>query len=145
MPADHGVGVLEDVYPDRYAELLRGEAALPRLAVSMREVGVHDVCLVDPDPLPEDGPVLVAVHRGEHPMPPLPGGLMRYLERLGDAVQGHVVAHQPYERDPFRQPVAGMLEDGPRERGVLAPAGEAFPSLHAVRREAVALRARGPA
>ena len=63
MSADHGVGVLEDIYPDRYAELLRGEPPLPRLPVSMREVRIDDVCLVDPDAPLKDDPVLIAIPR----------------------------------------------------------------------------------
>ncbi|RRG00011.1 MAG: hypothetical protein DUD39_01135 [Coriobacteriaceae bacterium] len=51
---------------------------------------------------------------------------MRYLERLGDAVQGHAVAHEPDGRHPARQLAAGMLEDGPCKRAVLAPAAEAL-------------------
>ena len=63
MSADHGVGVLEDIYPDRYAELLRGEPPLPRLPVSMREVRIHYVCFVDPDAPLKDDPVLIAIPR----------------------------------------------------------------------------------
>lgn len=129
--ADHGVGILEDVYADGYAEPLRGEAALPRLPVSVREVRVHDVGLVDPDALPEDGPVLVSVHGGERPAAPLPGGLVGDAQLLGDAAQGRVVAHEPYERHPFRQLVAGVLEDRPCKGAVPAPARGASPSLDA--------------
>ena len=63
MPADHGIGVLEDVYPDRYAELLRGEPPLPCLAISVRKVRIHDVGLTDPDALFKGDPVLVAIPR----------------------------------------------------------------------------------
>ena len=63
VSADHGVWVLEDIYPDRYAELLGGEPPLPRLPVSMREVRIHDVGLTDPDALLKGDPVLVAIPR----------------------------------------------------------------------------------
>ena len=63
VPADHGIGVLEDVYPDSYAELLGGEPPLPRLAISVREVHIHYVCLTDPDALFKGDPVLIAVPR----------------------------------------------------------------------------------
>ena len=63
VSADHGIGVLEDIYPDGYAELLRGEPPLPRLAVSMREVRIHYVGLTDPDAPLKDDAVLVAVPR----------------------------------------------------------------------------------
>ena len=128
MPADHGIGVLEDVYPDRYAELLRGEPPLPRLVVSVRKVRIDDVGLTDPDALLKDDPVLVAVpsHGGKYPVPPLPGALVRYLERLGDAVQGHAVAHEPNGRHPACQPAAGMLEERPCKRAVSAPTAKAL-------------------
>ncbi|RRG00010.1 MAG: hypothetical protein DUD39_01130 [Coriobacteriaceae bacterium] len=63
MPADHGRGVLEDIYPGSYAELLRGESPLPRLAISVRKVRIHDVGLVDPDALLKDDAVLIAIPR----------------------------------------------------------------------------------
>ena len=63
MPADHGVWVLEDIYPDRYAELLRGEPPLPRLVVSVRKVRIDDVGLVDPDAFLKDDAVLIATPR----------------------------------------------------------------------------------
>jgi hypothetical protein len=63
VSADHGIGVLEDIYPDRYAELLGGEPPLPRLVVSVREVRIHYVGLVDPDALLKDDPVLIAIPR----------------------------------------------------------------------------------
>ena len=63
VPTDHGVGVLEDIYPDGYAELLGGEPPLPRLAISVRKVHIHDVGLTDPDALLKDDPVLVAIRR----------------------------------------------------------------------------------
>ena len=63
VPADHGVGVLEDIYPDGYTELLGEKAALPCLPVSVREVRIHDVGLVDPDALLKDDPVLIAIPR----------------------------------------------------------------------------------
>ena len=63
MSADHGVGVLEDVYPDRYAELLRGEPPLPRLAISVRKVRIHYVGLTDPDALLKDDAILIAIPR----------------------------------------------------------------------------------
>ena len=72
-------------------------------------------------------------------MPPFPGALVRYLQGFSDAVQGHVVAHEPYGRHPARQPVAGMLEDGPCKRAVLAPAAGAL-SI-SVRRSARGYRA----
>jgi len=59
-------------------------------------------------------------------VPPLPGALVRHLQEFSDAVQGHVVAHEPDGRHPARQPAAGMLEDGPWKRAVLAPAAEAL-------------------
>ena len=63
VPADHGVWVLEDIYPDRYAELLGGEPALPCLAISVRKVRIHYVGLTDPDALLKDDPVLIAIRR----------------------------------------------------------------------------------
>jgi hypothetical protein len=63
VPADHGVWVLEDVYADRYAELLGEKVPLPRLAISMREVRIHDVGLVDLDALLKDDAVLIAIPR----------------------------------------------------------------------------------
>ena len=63
VSTDHGVGVLEDIYPGSYAELLGGEPTLPRLAISMREVRIHYVCLVDPDALLKDDAVLIAIPR----------------------------------------------------------------------------------
>ena len=59
VSADHGIGVLEDVY----AELLGGEPPLPCLAISMCEVRIHDVGLVDPDAPLKDDAVLVAIPR----------------------------------------------------------------------------------
>ena len=63
VPTDHGVWVLEDIYPDGYAELLGEKAAVPRLVVSVREVRIHYVGLVDPDALLKDDPVLIAIPR----------------------------------------------------------------------------------
>lgn len=59
MPADDRRRVLARVDRHGDAGLLLGEAALPRLAVAVRELGVVHVYLVDPDPVPEDDPVLV--------------------------------------------------------------------------------------
>jgi hypothetical protein len=59
-------------------------------------------------------------------VPPLPGALVRYLQGFSDTAQGHAVAHEPDGRHPVRQPVAGMLEDGPCKRAVSAPAAEAL-------------------
>ena len=145
VPADDGQAPLAGVDRHGDAEQPLGEAAPPCLAVAVGEVGVDDVGLVDPDPVPEDGSVLVAVDGGEDPVPPLPGRLVGDADRLGDAVDGHVVAHEPDEGGPLREAVAGVLEDRPGQRVALASACGALPPLDPRRGAPVAPRAIGRA
>ena len=105
-----------DVDGDADAQLLAGEAALARLPVALGEVGVVDVGLVDPDGVAQHDPVLVARHRGEHAVPPLEGRLVGDSARLGRALDGDVVAHEPDEGGPGGKWLAAVLEDCARER-----------------------------
>ncbi|MBQ9954888.1 MAG: hypothetical protein IJO87_05605 [Eggerthellaceae bacterium] len=85
---------------DGDADLLLGEPALARLAITLGEVGVVHVSLVDPDTALEHDAVLIVVDGGEHAVAPLPGGLMTYPAYLRGRVEWYVEAHEPDELDP---------------------------------------------
>lgn len=95
MAADDRGGILVDVDGDAGAQLLEGQAALARLSVAHGEVSVVDVGLVHPDDAAQHDPGLVAGYRGEHAVPPIEGRLVGDAARLGRALDGDVVAHEP--------------------------------------------------
>ncbi len=84
---------------DADAGLLAGEATLAGLPEALREVGVADVSLGDPDGAAYHDPVLATGHRGERAVSPLEGGLVVDVVQLGRALDGGVVAHEPDEGD----------------------------------------------
>ena len=112
VAADDRYGVLVYVDSNAGAQLLAGQAALAGLPVALGEVGVVDVGLVNPDGVAQHDPVPVAGHRGEHAVPPLEGGLMGNAAKLGRALDGDVVAHEPDEGDPGGEGLSAAFEDG---------------------------------
>ena len=113
-----------DCHCDAY--LLPREPALPGLPESVGEIRVHDICLVDPHPVPQDDPVLVAIHGREHPVAPFPCRLVGDPADLGRSVERHAEAHEPHELDPCGHIRLAVLEDRARE-GVVSPAAAAAP------------------
>ena len=112
VAADDRDRVLVDVDGDADAQLLAGQAALAGLPVALGEVDVVNVGLVHPDGVAQHDPVLVAGYRGEHAVPPLEGGLMGNAAKLGRALDGDVVAHEPDEGDPGGEGLSAAFEDG---------------------------------
>lgn len=137
--------VLVHVDGDGDADLLLGEAALARLAVAVREVGVVDVGLVQPERVPEHDFVLVAVDGCEGAVAPLEGGLVGDAAQLGGGVERHVEPHHVDEAHPGRHVILGMLEDGAGQRVEPAPAGAALEPLQPGVGESVPAGVREPA
>ena len=116
VPAHHRDRVLVHVDRDGHAELLPGQAPLPRLAAAVREVRVAGVGLVNPDPVPEHDAPLAAVDRREDAVAPLPGGLVRHPACLRRRARRHAEPHEADEADPGRKLFPAALEHGSRER-----------------------------
>ena len=128
VAAPDGDYVLVGVDRDGDAYLVPAEAA-PRPPSGLAlEVGVGHVHLVDPDLVPQHDPVLAAVDGGHDPVPPLPGGPVRYAAELGAGVELRVEAHEAYEEHPPPERLLGVLEDGPGERAEPEAAAAALPA-----------------
>lgn len=89
--------------------------------------------LVHLDGVARHDPVLVAGYRGEHAVPPFEGRLAGDAARLGRALDGHVVTHEPNEGDQDGQRLSAVLQDGAREGGEPPAAGAAAPPRDAGR------------
>ncbi len=137
VPAHHRDRVLRGVDGDRDANLLLGKPALAGLPVALREVGVVDVDLVDPDAAPEHDAVLVAAHRGEHAVAPLEGRLVGDAAQLGCCLDRHVPGHELQEQRPCRQVLLARLQNRPGQRVEAPPAAPASVPLQARARDAV--------
>lgn len=68
--------------------------------------------LVNLDGAAQHDPVLVAGYRGEHAVSPLEGRHVGDAARLGRALDGDVVAHEPDGGDPGGERRSAALEDG---------------------------------
>ncbi len=98
-----------------------------------------------PDAAPQHDAVLVALHRGELAVAPLPGGLVADAAGLGARVERRREQRQPDEGHPGGERLFAVLEDGSGQRREPRPARAAPPPLEPGRRGAVAAGAPFPA
>lgn len=144
VPADHRDGLLSGVDAHGDAQLVLGKPAPPG-PTALRQPDVVDVYLVDPDAAPQHDAVLVALHRGEQAVAPLPGGLVADAAGLGARVERRREQRQPDEGHPGGERLLAVLEDGSGQRREPRPARAAPPPLEPGRRGAVAAGAPFPA
>lgn len=105
--------VLMNVYRDRDADFLLGEAPLSGLSVPLGQVRVVDVRLIDPDAVTQHDAILVAVDGGEDAVTPLEGRLVRDPADRGDGLYGNVPAHELHEGGPCGEVLLAVLEYRP--------------------------------
>lgn len=83
--------------------LLLGKYAFASFAESMRQVGVADIRLADPDTIPQNNAVLAAVYCGKFAMTPFVIGLIRDQAHIGHRIKRHIEAHEVDKIYPCRQ------------------------------------------
>lgn len=122
MAAYDGDQVLVSVNGDDDAYLLIGEASFASLPEAVCQVGVADICFVDPDAVSQDDVILVSVYGGEHAVTPFIGSPMRDQAYLGCGIEWHVEAHEIDEINPSGQVFLATGKNRCRERVEAAPA-----------------------